>query len=435
MVNIFNHETDALPLVSQETGGGSEKTWNILSEGKIIEHQYPEGLTMGEYLDVIIKANNRCDFPITLNPQTASFNEVAIHGKLRQRLQISTIEKNLRYARFMETHTCPVDFRNPTFKNFLKHMDYRESIENATPHALIHEWKAMQMFLRAYGIKISDWQYKPPTAPKSHKRILPYPETVHNFFTHIYKNSERNYETKLYQYLFFFGFITGVRIPSELVNLKIDDVHFESKNRGYIVVRESKKHDSERVIIPERALLNSKVHKSLKNWLESWRPRVVNELSDDSLFLQPSGKPFSVRHLGLKLSKMGKLVWKDFQPYDMRHWCAVARLIRTKIETGGFDCYQVKNWLGHEKLATTEGYIKYAERYYRDFPVDWIACALKSFMTGMHRENGNVKNQQNAFLGSVGNVFSCWRLWARRDLNSRPPGYQPGAPTNLSYEP
>ena len=25
--------------------------------------------------------------------------------------------------------------------------------------------------------------------------------------------------------------------------------------------------------------------------------------------------------------------------------------------------------------------------------------------------------------------------WARRDLNSRPPGYQPGAPTNLSYEP
>ena len=26
-------------------------------------------------------------------------------------------------------------------------------------------------------------------------------------------------------------------------------------------------------------------------------------------------------------------------------------------------------------------------------------------------------------------------MWARRDLNSRPPGYQPGAPTNLSYEP
>jgi|TARA_B110000196_G_scaffold63182_1_gene52852 hypothetical protein len=25
--------------------------------------------------------------------------------------------------------------------------------------------------------------------------------------------------------------------------------------------------------------------------------------------------------------------------------------------------------------------------------------------------------------------------WARQDLNLRPPGYQPGAPTNLSYPP
>jgi len=44
----------------------------------------------------------------------------------------------------------------------------------------------------------------------------------------------------------------------------------------------------------------------------------------------------------------------------MRHWCAVARLIKTKIETDNFDCYPVENWLGHERMATTEGHIKHA---------------------------------------------------------------------------
>jgi hypothetical protein len=62
-------------------------------------------------------------------------------------------------------------------------------------------------------------------------------------------------------------------------------------------------------------------------------------------------------------------------------------------------------------MATTEGYIKYAEQYYRDFPVDWIACTLKSYnknMAGMHKENGyNYKIQQNHLFESVNNNYSC----------------------------
>ncbi len=123
----------------------------------------------------------------------------------------------------------------------------------------------------------------------------------------------------------FFGFLMGVRIPTEICLMKTTDVHFEAKNRGYVVITERKKHDSQRNVIPEKAILNSRVHKSLKNWLTSWRARVANEYSGNALFLQPSGKPFEVRHLGHKLSPMGKLVLKDFQPYDMRHWCALAR--------------------------------------------------------------------------------------------------------------
>jgi integrase len=397
----YNNPTSIVRLV-----GGNNKEWKkeLKIEEKVEQPEELEGIALGGDLDVALDKYNRCDCPIFLNPQTATFNDVALHAKLRQRLQNGTINKHLRYARFMETHPMPVDFRNPTIENFIRHMDYREQVEHASPCALEHEWRAMQMFLKAYGIKTSEWQYKPPSRPKCRKRILPYPETVHKFFT--YKYTTNKYETALYQYIFFFGFLTGVRAPSEIVNMKVSDVQFESKKRGYIIITETKKHNTQRTIIPEKAILNSKVHKSLKNWIIYWRPKVANSQSGDALFLQPDGKPFTVRHLGHKLSKHGKKIWKHFHPYDMRHWCAVARLIKTKIETGNYDCFTVKNWLGHERMSSTEEYIKYAEEYFRDFPVDWISCSLKPItkksLAGMYKNKNYIGEiQQNAFFGSV----------------------------------
>lgn len=79
---------------------------------------------MGDITD--IKKLNRLECPIKLNPKEASFNDIAIHGILRQRLSESTVIKNLRYARFMEIHPIPVDFRNPDYENFIRHTDYRE---------------------------------------------------------------------------------------------------------------------------------------------------------------------------------------------------------------------------------------------------------------------------------------------------------------------
>ena len=61
----------------------------------------------------------------------------------------------------------------------------------------------------------------------------------------------------------------------------------------------------------------------------------------------------------------------------MRHWCAVARLIKTKVETGTFDIFQIQKWLGHEEITTTNTYINYATNYYNVMPVDWISLALK----------------------------------------------------------
>jgi integrase len=61
----------------------------------------------------------------------------------------------------------------------------------------------------------------------------------------------------------------------------------------------------------------------------------------------------------------------------MRHWCAVARLIKSKVETKNFDVFYVQKWLGHEQITTTNTYISQASNYYNIMPVDWISLALK----------------------------------------------------------
>lgn len=359
---------------------------------------------MGDVKNVELYKINRIDCPIILNPNKATFDDVGLHAYFRQRLSWSTIYKNLRYARFMERHVVSVNFRNPSYENFVHHMDYREQIENATSDALKHEWKAMKMFLNAYGVDLSKWPYKPPSSPRVRKRLLPYPQKVNEFFTYNY--SKDNFENALYRYLFVHSFLIGWRVPSEICNMTIDDVVIDD-NFGQIVITETKKHLSKRTIMPSKALLSSKVHCSFKNWIDYWRPKVENRYSGDALYLWPNGKPVSVRRLGHKLSEYGKLIWPYFRPYDMRHWCAVARLIRSKVNTGNFDCYSIKNWLGHDTITTTESYIRYAEQFYNQLPVDWISCALKpSVLARKHIEKENKdKINRMPFLGLL-NDFS-----------------------------
>jgi len=379
--SIYSNTTNFNQLV-----GGNNQEWRQVLKKigqKPVECVIsPVGEAMRD-LEYVIKNVNRLNCPITLNPQDSTFLDVAAWSYFQKRLSISTIEKRLRYARFMENHAVSVDFRNPNYPNFRRHMDYREEIEKASPNALVHEWKTMRMFLEAYGISI--WPYKPPIAPKHKKRNLPFPDVVRQFF--FYDYSDNLYERALYQYLFYHSFLIGWRVPSEICEMTLNDVIIDSKGRGSITITETKKRKSQRTVLPESFILSSQSHKSLKNWIDKWRPKVENQYSGDALYLQPSGKPFTVRHLGHKLSKHGKRIWPYFRPYDMRHWCAVARLIETKIKTGGYDVFTVKYWLGHEDQETTDHYIHFAEQYYNQYPKSWIHDALRShnFMRGQHQ--------------------------------------------------
>jgi hypothetical protein len=83
------------------------------------------------------------------------------------------------------------------------------------------------------------------------------------------------------------------------------------------------------------------------------------------------------------LSPFCTAVWSDFKPKIMRDWSAIARLIRTKVETKKWDVRTVKNALGHKYEKTTESYIKFAEDYYRKDPYDWLRSVLKFHKSSM----------------------------------------------------
>lgn len=77
-----------------------------------------------------------------------------------------------------------------------------------------------------------------------------------------------------------------------------------------------------------------------------------------------------------------------------REFCAIARLIRTKIHSGSFDEFEVKEWLGHTKIQTTMSYIKDTNHYYKLAPYDWINRVLKAASKNSGENAGIPKDEK-----------------------------------------
>ena len=386
-------------------GGDKEKWYIFPKEAENVEclpdvRDYMEAIYQ-KYLSI-----NRTKFPHFLKPgNNITFDDIALHGLLRQRLSKGTVERNLRYMVFMENHTVPVNFYNPTIKNWLNHIDYREQIEFKNcldGHgigAIRHEWQAMRMVLKAYNMEI--WAYKPP-APIEAANKFPMPEQVYNIIN--YKWSKNPYINALVQYYLTYNFVIGWRPPSEPAYMKVSNVDFY---KSMIRIIEPKKRLRERWLsIPE--LLDKPNLKSFRNWIDKWRPKVENRYSGDYLFLYPDGKPFwneklfNGENLRMFINRIIYPKVKDFYPdyynYCARKFCGVSRLLRSYQKSKSFDIYKVSTWLGHTKLNTTIGYVKDAELYVDKFDFDWINRVLKATY---YCEENTVKNQQSKKIGFV----------------------------------
>jgi integrase len=399
-INFFNNKSDSYLTNSHELVGGKDQEWNI-EETIGQNHTTPPPIQSWEEqvtLDYELKKRFEQN-PIKINPtqytsQPELFNAVAHHAKRWQRLSPSTIEHRLRAARRMTKHPIiPINFHQFTYNQFIAYMTYREDVEHAQHFALKNDLNAIKTFLIAYGEDLRNWYYRLPPCIAHKERIIPLPDIVHNIITAHFSNNK--YENMLYQYLHSHNFWIGWRTPSEPALMTIDDIHFDT---GCIVITEQKKRRSTRAIFPEPAILTGKTRKSIKNWLK-WRDKVETSQSGNALYLQPNGRPFTIKYLGKKLRETGKQIYPHYKPYDSRHFCAIARLIKTKLDTGFYDVYHVQKWLGHDKITTTESYIHHAEEYFRIAPYDWIGRTLK-FDTIEEESSSKIKTTPKTYVSS-----------------------------------
>lgn len=300
----------------------------------------------------------------------------------------------------------PVDLFNLNPQQVISYLDYRENIEKAPPTAVPNDWKHINRYGRAIDIDISRWGYTPPSIPTPKVKIIPLPNEVYQIIHHKYSTDK--YTNALYQHILTHGFLIGWR-PSELVIQKIANLFLD---RGYIIITETKKHNQLRQIFPEKEILSLPNRKTLENWL-IWRFKI--DTDNDYLYVQKNGRPFSVAYLRKKLVPLVKEVYPYFSLYTMRHWCAIARLIESYIETGNWDKTDVQDWLGHDDVKTTDkNYTRFAKKYYKIAPNSWIKAILKR-PKWLGENSLGLKNSENFKYSNPTN----WRNEERicRDLN------------------
>lgn len=408
--NNINRLINSTPANSKKLAGGRYQKWkNLEKRGKIVE--YPHPMNGKDMVKRSYDVKQTFNVEKSTSPSTQTQGRTIDSSKLLIPLHIDrtkyksheelynalynwwvnlkarskkTIIERLRYARKMTEHPIyPVNwlkFEPEQILNLLLHKQIYEYPEKAKKTGKVNfgifqlhnDWKTVKTFAEAFGEDISYWGYSPPAQPDPQVKQVPRPHIVHKLMHHNYSGDK--FTKALIRTIMTVGFHIGSR-PEELVFLKIRDIYFDD---GYIIIHEQKKKNRPRQVWLDDRVMNCRRNSSLRNWVYIWRKRQANELSGDFLFIQKDGTPFpSEDALRMFLSPYCKSVWNPFCPKIMRDWSAIARLIRTKVETGNWAIRDVKDDLGHRHEDTTETYVNFAKNYYRKDPYDWLRAVLK----------------------------------------------------------
>ncbi len=137
-------------------------------------------------------------------------------------------------------------------------------------------------------------------------------------------------------------YASGMRI-SELVALNMGDVNME----GDYFVRCFGKGRKER-IIP----LYEQVVKTIKEYVDEERPKLLRSKKDNALFLNARGERLTRQGFWQKLKEYAKTAGLDekISPHTLRHSFA------THMLNGGADLRSVQELLGHANISTTQVY-------------------------------------------------------------------------------
>jgi len=324
----------------------------------------------------VVNVLNRLETPVTLKIGESSFVDISNNMRVRQRLSVNRVHRMLTYAGHL-MQKYDIDFLHPSYEQFIRFMDFLEETECVSPSMLKYIWQIQQKFLTAFNIPFGPgtlWNYKPPSVPPSKPRLIQTPSEMYNVIHHKY--SRDKVMNSFLSYTILHSCMFGWRNPSELCMLRLGDVDFDNHS---IVVTEKKKHNRKRLLITDYPeIVNSRHVKSIRNWVDVWRPRIESSKSGDSLYITPcDGSPLREMQYSRYITYYVNPLFPVFKPYNTRHFCATGLLIREKLKCGVWDKFVVKRWLGHERESTTDVYVCFAEQFLKLAGYDWFKRILR----------------------------------------------------------
>ncbi len=134
---------------------------------------------------------------------------------------------------------------------------------------------------------------------------------------------------------------SGLRV-SELVTLKVDDIHFEA---GFL--RVIGKGSKERIVpVHQRAI------ERIKEYLKDYRPLLLKRNHSEYIFLTGRSAPMTRQRFWQTMKSYGKELGLEISPHTVRHTFA------THLLEGGSDLRSLQKMLGHADIATTQIYTK-----------------------------------------------------------------------------
>jgi len=199
--------------------------------------------------------------------------------------------------------------------------------------------RSFQHFLEGIGIKFNV-KFKTPRLDKK----LPITLSIDEIFFLLDTVKPEALPTKYPlrdKAIFEILYATGIRC-SELVNIKLSDVHFEEK-----CIRVMGKGRRERIV-----LFGSKGCKALKLYIETERKQLLQEDNSPFLFLNFRGGMLTTRSVQRTFVMFRKFlnISRKITPHKIRHSFA------THLLNQGTDLRVIQELLGHKTIATTEIY-------------------------------------------------------------------------------
>ncbi len=133
-------------------------------------------------------------------------------------------------------------------------------------------------------------------------------------------------------------YATGLRV-SELVNIKISDINFSTKQ-----IKVLGKGNKERYVLYGHICSNL-----IQNYLDNSR-NLLCQNENDYLLVNQHGNPITTRSIRNIINKYDKTIKTHVSPHTLRHTFA------THMLNEGADLKSVQELLGHENLSTTQIY-------------------------------------------------------------------------------